>query len=98
LIRLEQLQGFAPVSTSSNVSADDLRDFTESQLDVIRKIIMQMDRQITDLIADTQQNAIKFNSFGFRRVEEANAWVKANLPDQKFGLIIDAHMVFEQLH
>jgi hypothetical protein len=31
-------------------------------------------------------------------VEEANAWVEANLPDHKFGLIIDAHMVFEQLY
>jgi hypothetical protein len=41
---------------------------------------------------------MKFNGFGFQRVEEANVWVEANLPEQKFGLIIDAHMVFEQLH
>jgi hypothetical protein len=49
------------------------------------------------LITDTQQDAVKFSSLGFRRVEEADAWVEANLPDQKFGLIVDVHMVFEQL-
>jgi hypothetical protein len=41
---------------------------------------------------------VKFNSFGFRHVEEANAWVEANLPNHKFGLIIDVHQVFEQLY
>jgi hypothetical protein len=42
---------------------------------------------------ETNQDAVKFNSFGFRRAEEANAWVETILPDHKFGLIVDAHMV-----
>jgi hypothetical protein len=79
------------------VSSDDLRAFTESQLNLFGNLIMRMDRQVKDLIADTQQGAVKFNSFGFYRVEEANSWVEVNLPEHKFGLI-DDHMVFKQLH
>jgi peptidoglycan hydrolase-like amidase len=50
------------------------------------------------MIAETNQDAVKFNSFGFRRMEETNTWIETHSPNQKFGLIIDAHMVFEQLH
>jgi predicted Zn-dependent protease with MMP-like domain len=96
--QLEQRQNHATVRSNGNASIEDVRAFTESQLDFLSKVIMRMDRLGKDLIADTQQDAVKFNSFGFRRVEEANAWVEANLPKQKFGLIINAHMVFEQLH
>jgi hypothetical protein len=50
------------------------------------------------LSASNSQDAVKFNGFGFRRVEEADAWVEANSPDHKFGLIVDVHMVFKQLY
>jgi hypothetical protein len=56
-----------------------------------------LDKKINDLIAETNQDAVKFNSFGFRCMEEANTWVEKNLPDHKFGLIVDTHMVFEHL-
>jgi hypothetical protein len=36
-----------------------------------------------------QSNLISLDSVG---------WIEAHLPEHKFGLIIDTHMVFEQLH
>jgi L-lactate utilization protein LutB len=69
LERLEHRQTHTGGRPHSNISADDVRDYTESQLDIFRKVMMKMDRQIHDLISETQQDAVKFNSFGFRRVE-----------------------------
>jgi hypothetical protein len=53
---------------------------------------------IDELIADTYQEAIKFNGFGFRRYEEAAAWLETHSQDHKFGLIVDVNMVFEHLY
>jgi hypothetical protein len=49
------------------------------------------------VIADTHHDLVKFNGFGFRRAEEAFTWVDIHLPDHKFELIVDVHMVFEHL-
>jgi hypothetical protein len=65
---------------------------------MVRDLMAVMNRKIDELISDTHQDAIKFNGFGFRRYEEAAAWLGVHLPDPKFGLIVDVHMVFEHLH
>jgi hypothetical protein len=91
---LEQRQGFMPQMGQVNINILDSRQYAYSQVDLMRQLMSRIDRKLNDLISTTHQDAVKFNSFGFWRVEEANAWIEANSPDQKFGLIIDAHMVF----
>jgi hypothetical protein len=63
----------------------DLRDRVEVQLELFRAAIGIVNRKVVDLIADTHQDSIKFNGFGFRQMEEANAWLEKHLPNHKFG-------------
>jgi hypothetical protein len=99
-IRLEQLerqQGQAANGTQPNFTAADVQEYIDGQLDGMISMMTGMKKNVNDLIADTHQDAIKFNGFGFWRVEEANACVEIHIPNHKFGLIVDAYMVFEQL-
>jgi hypothetical protein len=73
----------------------DARRYIDAQVDLVKDFIVVLDRKLYQLIADTHQDAVKFNGFGFRRVEEANAWIAT---DHKFGLIVDVHMVFEHVY
>jgi hypothetical protein len=66
LNRLEQTQGTFLDRVSNNVSADDVPEYTEAQLDILCKVMIRMDRQIHDLIDENQQDAVKFNGFGFQ--------------------------------
>jgi hypothetical protein len=43
-----------------------LRSYTEGELNVFQSLIGVVNRKISDLIADTHQDSIKFNSSGFR--------------------------------
>jgi hypothetical protein len=72
---ISQRQNNAAVSGGPSVSPSYVRKYVGSQVDVVHGIMMVMDRKINDLIAETNQDAVKFNSFGFRRAEEANAWI-----------------------
>jgi hypothetical protein len=54
LDQLEFIQNNTPIGVSGGLSSDDLRAFTESQLNFFGNVIMRMDRQVKDLIADTQ--------------------------------------------
>jgi hypothetical protein len=70
----------------------------ESHIDGVQWEMGIMDRKISDLVAATNQDSVKFNGFVLRLVEEANAWVESNMPDHKFGMLVDVHMVFELLY
>jgi hypothetical protein len=96
--RIERyIAGNLGISGSSGNSSDTKR-CTDAQLDVFRNVVASINRKVDQLIADTHQDSVKFNGFGFRRVEEANAWIATHLPDHKFGLIVDVHMVFEHVY
>jgi hypothetical protein len=75
-----------------------LRTYTDSQLEVFRKAIGLLDKKMSEVISATHHDSVKFNGFGFRRIEEANAWLETHLLNNKFGLIVDVHtMVLEHL-
>jgi hypothetical protein len=95
---VEHTQTSNSSNVRSGVTASDVNDYIDAEIDVVRNMMGVMNRKIDAVIADNHQDAVKFNGFGFRRVEEAKAWVEANLPDHKFGLIVDVHMVFEHIH
>jgi hypothetical protein len=97
LSEVSHRQSTATGNSIRGVSAEEVRTFVESQVDVVRNIMVVMGRKINQLVSETNQDAVKFNSFGFRRAEEAHALVERHLPNHKFGLIVDAHMVFERL-
>jgi hypothetical protein len=81
-----------------NQSLDAANDYADAQFNIVRDIMGDFSRKIDKIIADTHQDAVKFNGFGFRRFDEAAAWLEIHSPDHKFGLIVDAHRVFEHLH
>jgi hypothetical protein len=59
------------------------------KLIMVRNFMAVMNQKMDELISD---------KFGFRRYEEAAARLEIHLPDPKFGLIVDVHMVFGHLH
>jgi hypothetical protein len=72
--------------------------YVDDQVNDIRSMIGTVNRKVDQLVADTQQGSVKFNGFGFRRPEEAHAWLEMHSPNYNFSLIVEVHMVFEQLH
>jgi hypothetical protein len=86
------------VSSQGNFSASYFKDYADDQINVVREAMSEMNRKIDDRIADTHQDAIKFNGFGFRQYEEAAVWLETHSPKRKFGLIVDVHMVVEHLY
>jgi hypothetical protein len=82
----------------SNQDAMGAKEYADAQINVVQELVGNLNRKLDEIIADTHQDAIKFNGFGFRRFDEASAWLEAHSPGHKFGLIVDAHMVFEHLH
>jgi hypothetical protein len=85
-------------SRHSNGTMSQLKENADLELDVIQGALGEMKRKVDDLIADTHQDAIIFNGFGFRRFEEASSWLEIHSPDYKLGLIVDVNMVFEHLY
>jgi hypothetical protein len=97
VVSVEQEMLSAPHS-QQNVNVKQVIEYADAEINVLRNSMSEMNRKLDELIADTHQDAIKFNGFGFRRYEEAAAWLETHSPDHKFGLIVDVHMVFEHLY
>jgi hypothetical protein len=82
---------------SAGQNTTGMKKYTDSQVNVLQDMFTELYKWIDEVIADTYQDSVKFIGFGFRRAEEAFAWVDIHMPDYKFGLIVDVHMVFEHL-
>jgi lysozyme family protein len=95
---LQQQQTAFRTTRQSNFDLNQAIDYTDNEVNVLRNTKSEVHRKIDELIADTHHDAIKFNGFGFRRYNEAAAWLETHSPDHKFGLIVDVHMVFEHLY
>jgi hypothetical protein len=67
-------------------------------MNVLRGVLVQMSRKIDEIIANSHDDAVKFNGFCFRRYEDATAWLESHSPYSQFGMIVDVHMVFEQVN
>jgi hypothetical protein len=98
ITNIERNQAGMSGGNQQNLDAIYVKDYAEAEFNAVRQLMGEMSRKIDELIADTHQDAIKFNGFGFRRYEDAAAWLEAHSPDHKFGLIVDVHMVFEHLY
>jgi hypothetical protein len=77
-----------------NRGSEEAKAYADSQFNIVRDIMGDLSRKIDKIIEDTHQDAIKFNGFGFKRFDEAAAWLEIHSPDHKFGLIVDAHIGF----
>jgi hypothetical protein len=53
--------------------------------------------QVSQVTADTDELAIRFAGLGFRTSKEANAWLVLHMPDHHCGLVVDIHMVMENI-
>lgn len=65
-------------------------DTLEKDLDGLRVLIAK-------LISASDGDAIKSFGLGFKDPKSSNEWVDANLAGSQFGLVVDAHLVFEHL-
>jgi two-component sensor histidine kinase len=59
--------------------------------------VSEMEIEMNRLTSQTDQQAIRFSSLGFRGKEEANAWLAINEPSHDYCLFVDAHMVLEHV-
>jgi hypothetical protein len=82
--QVEQDQSNIGVRFQDIISGAAVHQYIDPQLNDLRNLINVTDRKVSNLIAVTNQDSVKFNGFGFRRMEEANAWVEINLPNHKF--------------
>jgi hypothetical protein len=81
----------------SNVLEDSVKDL-EHELVSLRRHVNDVSDKVNQLVSDATKDAVKFCKLGFRRAEDAFAWMDVHQPDFSFGLIIDAHIVFEHVH
>jgi hypothetical protein len=56
-----------------------------------------MQAQISTLIAESDGDAIKSFGLGFRDPTSSEVWFNTNMDDEAFGLMVDVHLVFENL-
>jgi hypothetical protein len=68
------------------------------QYNALQTYVNGIGDQVTQLVSDVTNDAVKFCKSGFKRAEDAFAWMDIHQPDYSFGLIIDAHIVFEHVH
>jgi hypothetical protein len=95
---MERQQGALATTRVPDISINQVFDYADAKINVHCKSTSEMNRKLDELIADTHQDAIKFNGFGFCCYDEAAAWLESHSLDHKFGLIVDVHMVFEHLY
>jgi hypothetical protein len=88
---LEQVS--APVDTI--MSSPDAR--SGEAFDQFERRVSEMEIEMNRLTSQTDQQAIRFSSLGFRGKDEADAWLAINEPSHDYGLFVDAHMVLEHV-
>jgi hypothetical protein len=57
-----------------------------------------MEQKVLGLISKSDERAIQFANLGFLSSMDSNAWLAKELPRYQSGLIVDAHMVFENVY
>jgi hypothetical protein len=72
--------------------------YTDDQINDVRDLISMLNQKVDQLVADTQQDSVKFNGFCFRHPEEAHDWLEMHSSEYNFSLVVDVHMVFEKLY
>jgi hypothetical protein len=69
-----------------------------SKLDEVLEKVGVLSQQVAQIKAESDGDAVKFFSLGFREPKEAEAWVESHLATVSYGVVVDAHMVLEHIH
>jgi hypothetical protein len=80
----------APVTNASSSILQSTDQFYER--------VDRLETEMTKLTARNDEQAVKFASLGFRKIDEVAAWLTINCPENAFGLVVDPHMVFEHMN
>jgi hypothetical protein len=88
----ENVSGATPAPTST---ADTLQN--SFMLD-LQERVNKMSGEIQNLWSDKKTMSIKFAGLGFDSLQQASAWLEANIPTIHVGLIVDPHTVFEHIY
>lgn len=69
-----------------------------SDISSIKNMIRNMGQRIDTVVDGRESKSVKFFGITFRGHTDAEAWVLENLDSESFGLIVDAHLVFEHIY
>jgi hypothetical protein len=64
----------------------------------LQKRVNKMSGEIQNLRSDRKATSIKFAGLGFNSLQQASAWLEANIPTIHADLIVDPHTVFEHIY
>jgi hypothetical protein len=84
----------APLPAASALSKPEWME------EVIKGFEVRLDKvseRLSQVTAETDEQAIRFAGLGFRTSREANAWLVLHMPDHHCGLVVDLHMVMEHV-
>lgn len=85
-----------PIRTSSTYSTKDSTMSTD--ISTLKMLVKALGAQMDTVIDGRERRAVKFFGQTFRGHHEAEAWVGEFLDNDSFGLIVDAHLVFEHVY
>jgi hypothetical protein len=80
----------APTSTAETLQNSFMLDLQER--------VNKMSGEIQNLRSDKKATSIKFAGLGFDSLQQASAWLEANIPTIHAGLIVDPHTAFEHIY
>jgi hypothetical protein len=65
--------------------------------EVLRKVTA-VSEQVAQMRSESDGEAVRFFGLGFREPREAEAWAAAHLAMHSYGIVVDAHLVFEHIY
>jgi hypothetical protein len=70
----------------------------DQSIDSIAQEVKILQSKVSKLLTESDSEAIKFCSLGFRKTGDAKVWRESHLQDRSFGLVVDVHMVLEHIY
>jgi hypothetical protein len=94
--RLDSLATSLPSISGDGLSAQHISATTG--VDELRDMFAALASRVNKLVADSDNEAVKFFGLGFREYKECEACVILNLNDCPHGMIVDVHLVLEHVY
>jgi hypothetical protein len=76
----------------------DVDNNAEEELRHVETRVDNLERKLNSLISKSDERAIRFAGLGFQSIANSNAWLTAELPQHRSGLIVEAHTVLEHVY
>jgi hypothetical protein len=76
----------------------DVDNNAEEELRRVETRVDNLEQKLNSLVSKSDERAIRLAGLGFQSIADSNAWLAAELPQHRSGLIVDAHTVLEHVY